>query len=214
MLASALTILAVFLASVAAKGKYYIPEGSPDGTYVHEVDAVTSGVKLFYLGTVANKTRVEVPYPPMPDASSKRSARLDRRTGVSCDSGHRTCLLVLFQPLRVHERFILSPVQSLKALLTVFVCCPTESSQYQQADQQMIDWCGNGADFSGVTSQVYGNAVAYGCDYGNGQDCHASDVSGFYNNVDGTCGPQIAGWWTQSSWKAAYGRTTTGDGYC
>lgn len=83
------------------------------------------------------------------------------------------------------------------------------------AQNALRDLCGNGYFFgSRAIVQVRGSALAFGCNYGNGQTCHASDVSKFYSELDQKCGKAQAGWYSIEDWKASYGRDTNPSGYC
>ncbi|KAK3369424.1 hypothetical protein B0T24DRAFT_668887 [Lasiosphaeria ovina] len=160
MLAPVFTVVADFLASVAAQGMFHIPVGSPDGLYKYLVDAATSEVTLIYLGTAGNATEVIVPYKPL--------AGLKTRLGITG-----------------------RPKMSLE------------------------NWAdATGGSFSSAISRVVYNAVAYGCDYGHGQNSHSSDIRAFYNDIDGTCDTGVPCWYSKPGWAASYGRTNTGTGFC
>ncbi|EKG22373.1 Ankyrin [Macrophomina phaseolina MS6] len=89
-----------------------------------------------------------------------------------------------------------------------------------RAQGKLADMCGGGYYFNSRSiAQVSGGAVAYACNYGNGQTCHSGDVWSFFAQVNSKCGftngaSAGAGWYSVNSWKAAYGRTTTGSGFC
>lgn len=57
-------------------------------------------------------------------------------------------------------------------------------------------------------------AIAYGCDYGNGQYPQTSDLQNFFASIANTCGSNSAGWWSQEDWAASYGVVGSGSGYC
>ncbi|KAK4161704.1 putative mannose-6-phosphate class i protein [Cladorrhinum sp. PSN259] len=74
--------------------------------------------------------------------------------------------------------------------------------------------CGNGLEFDAKSiAFVVGSVVAYGCNYGNGQICHRDDIETFMLSVKAQCGNR-AGWWTEEDWKASYGYTAGGTGFC
>ncbi|KAF2824446.1 hypothetical protein CC86DRAFT_384076 [Ophiobolus disseminans] len=83
------------------------------------------------------------------------------------------------------------------------------------AQRAFAEMCGNGYWFnSRAIAQVWGSAIAYGCNYGNGQTCHSADVWSFYGGIDNGCGYASAGWWSMEEWKASYGREVNPAGYC
>ena len=94
------------------------------------------------------------------------------------------------------------------------------ANTYSVADAttQLSNACGNGYSYSHTVAKISGGAIAYGCDYGNGQTCYFGDVNGFFNSIRGSCGTSgsndRSGWYSKSSWKATYGWTTTGNGVC
>ncbi|GME48628.1 hypothetical protein C8Q74DRAFT_1364003 [Neofusicoccum parvum] len=88
------------------------------------------------------------------------------------------------------------------------------------AQGKLADMCGNGYYFSSKSiAQVSGGAVAFGCNYGNGQTCHKNDLWDFFGQINSVCGfthgsSAGAGWYSRNDWKATYGRTSTGSGFC
>ncbi|KAI0800220.1 hypothetical protein C8Q74DRAFT_398872 [Fomes fomentarius] len=88
------------------------------------------------------------------------------------------------------------------------------------AQGELADMCGNGYFFSSRSvAKVSGDAVAYGCNYGNGQTCHSGDLWSFFGQINSKCGfthgaSAGAGWYAATGWKAAYGRASAGTGFC
>lgn len=72
---------------------------------------------------------------------------------------------------------------------------------------------GNPAFFH-ATSFVSGTAVAYGCDYGNGQHIGGTELTGYMNDIAAACGAGKQGYFNIPSAKASYGVTTAGSGFC
>jgi len=89
------------------------------------------------------------------------------------------------------------------------------SNDRANAATGFANMCGNGL-FFGTFSITYqsGSVVAYGCNYGNGQTCHAGDVNSFLGAVASVCGGNKAGWYGKETWKASYGYTAAGVGIC
>ncbi|GJE86666.1 hypothetical protein PsYK624_027470 [Phanerochaete sordida] len=68
--------------------------------------------------------------------------------------------------------------------------------------------------FFHATSFVSGTAVAYGCDYGNGQHIGGTELTGYINDIAAACGAGKQGYFNIPSAKASYGVTTAGSGFC
>lgn len=89
------------------------------------------------------------------------------------------------------------------------------ASDLNNAQNAFISMCGDGYWFSSrAIALVRGSAIVYGCNYGNGQTCHAGDVASFLGSIDSKCGKAAAGWYSKNEWKASYGRETNPAGYC
>lgn len=74
---------------------------------------------------------------------------------------------------------------------------------------------GGGNAFYGLSVSSYsGGAVAYGCNYGDGQTMDANTFIGFENDLDSTCGNTHAGYYNHPDWKASYGRTQSSQSFC
>ncbi|CAG5158178.1 uncharacterized protein ALTATR162_LOCUS5024 [Alternaria atra] len=84
---------------------------------------------------------------------------------------------------------------------------------WQNAQAGLQQRCGGGLDYNGVISYQYGSAVAYACNYGNGQRCDWSNVGSALNSLRNACYEQ-RGWFSIPSAKLSYGVTTAGHGYC
>lgn len=83
------------------------------------------------------------------------------------------------------------------------------------AADELINLCGNGYYYGTRSISIqYNSAVAYGCNYGGGQTCHAGDLQGFFDQIFGTCGDYAAGYYEKPEWAAAYGVTATSSGFC
>jgi hypothetical protein len=72
----------------------------------------------------------------------------------------------------------------------------------------------NPARFKATITYKYGTAVAYGCNYGNGQECWGDQVNGFFTSLKSTCGNSEKGYYNLPKSKASYGVTDSGSGYC
>lgn len=79
---------------------------------------------------------------------------------------------------------------------------------------------GLGAQFGGsltwyhAISSVYGSAVAYGCDYANGQTIGGVEMTGYQNSISAQCGADKEGYFRLPYVKSSYGRTVAGNGFC
>ena len=82
------------------------------------------------------------------------------------------------------------------------------------AQTQLGNIFGGGFQFFKTISIKSGSAVAYGCDYGNGQTLSNSDFSGYMGSVSTRCGATSAGFFNLPQFKAAYGRTNAGISFC
>ncbi|KAK3990407.1 hypothetical protein QBC44DRAFT_358322 [Cladorrhinum sp. PSN332] len=76
--------------------------------------------------------------------------------------------------------------------------------------------CGAGAHFDNKALAVqHGNVVAYGCNYGvQGQTCHSWDLQSFFDTMAGYCGENKAAFWHKRKWRASWGYTSLGRGFC
>ena len=70
------------------------------------------------------------------------------------------------------------------------------------------------SQFSSSTSYVYGTAIAYGCDYGNGQRMTSTEFHGYISDIINQCGSGTEGYFNLPSSKSSYGLTNSGDGFC
>lgn len=59
-----------------------------------------------------------------------------------------------------------------------------------------------------------GDAVAFGCDYGNGRQSSTDQFNEDMQGVDQKCRVMGAGWWGHPNWKSTYGRTQRGTSFC
>ena len=88
------------------------------------------------------------------------------------------------------------------------------------AQGEFADMCGSGYFFNSRSiAKVYDDAVAYGCNYGNGQTCTSNLMWTFYAQINSKCGfthgaQAGAGWYYSPSLKASYGRASAGTGFC
>lgn len=84
----------------------------------------------------------------------------------------------------------------------------------ENAEKQLASAFAGGSFFRGTISSVSGSAVAYGCDYGNGQTMSSEQFQEFMSALDGQCGAATAGWYSIPDWAASYGRTNAGVSFC
>ncbi|KAH9890724.1 hypothetical protein F4778DRAFT_752061 [Xylariomycetidae sp. FL2044] len=89
-----------------------------------------------------------------------------------------------------------------------------DANDIQNAINGLIGTCGDGRKYSSRISYQYGNAVAFGCNYGSGQTCYAKDLRSMFTSVEQKCGTSGAGWYSKPSWKASYGYTSVSNSYC
>ncbi|KAI9646281.1 hypothetical protein NHQ30_005722 [Ciborinia camelliae] len=80
------------------------------------------------------------------------------------------------------------------------------TSDYQVALQGLANYFGNGQKFSRKIWYTYGNAVVFGCDYGDGQQVTSAQLYSDLGAVDAACGNAKTGWYDHEPWKASYGR--------
>jgi hypothetical protein len=89
-----------------------------------------------------------------------------------------------------------------------------DATSLRNAEDGLAGICGQGLEFRQSISYQWGSAIAYGCNYGNGQTCHSGDVRRFYNGLTNACGGSQTGWTTINEWHATYGVTVVGTGFC
>ncbi|RYP05520.1 hypothetical protein DL765_009820 [Monosporascus sp. GIB2] len=83
------------------------------------------------------------------------------------------------------------------------------------AEQGLERMYQDGGSFSGKsTSYKYGSAVAYGCNYGNGQTITGSWLAAQYAAIGQKCGSNSPGWVAYPDWKSSYGVDQSGVGFC
>lgn len=84
------------------------------------------------------------------------------------------------------------------------------------AEDGLVGYCNwdDPAVFSKAISYQSGNAVAYGCNYGNGQKCYGNQIQPFFNQLTSDCGGNQAAWYSYPDWKVSYGVTGVGNSYC
>jgi len=166
------------------EGSFMIPEGSPDGLYIGAIDADGSPT-LEYLG-------------PGPADSANTSTLASRDS----PSAHGETLYAL------------------EARAPTGVYCQTwlnmNTDDRSSANSALIKACGSGGLYfsSKSIASVRGSAIAYGCNYGNGQTCYGRDLDLFFLNLGFNCGLDKAAWWSQQNWKASYGYTVSGQKFC
>ncbi|KZW03773.1 hypothetical protein EXIGLDRAFT_827733 [Exidia glandulosa HHB12029] len=104
-----------------------------------------------------------------------------------------------------------------------YVACTgygVNANDVAKAQTNFVSMCGSGYYFASRSiAVVSGLGVAYGCNYGNGQTCHSGDIASFFSQINSQCGlqsggPAGAGWYSANDWKASYGRTSVGTGFC
>ena len=94
-----------------------------------------------------------------------------------------------------------------------------QSLTFQPADgQAAIQGLANTLDsnnqFYHAISYSSGTAVAYGCDYAHGQSISGADMTSYLTMLTEACGQGKEGYFSLPDWKASYGITTSGDGFC
>ena len=84
------------------------------------------------------------------------------------------------------------------------------------AEKGLADTFGKGPFTWGGRAITYtsGTVTAFGCNYGNGQQSYSATFMDDMGNVDSKCGTNGAGWYGHNEWKATYGRTLLGQGFC
>ncbi|CAF3456589.1 unnamed protein product [Rotaria sp. Silwood1] len=70
------------------------------------------------------------------------------------------------------------------------------------------------AFYAKSVSSYYGSAVAFGCNYGNGQHMDANFFIQEQNLINNKCGSGRGGWSSHESWKSSYGRTSASKSFC
>ncbi|KAJ6473879.1 hypothetical protein C8R45DRAFT_1103548 [Mycena sanguinolenta] len=89
------------------------------------------------------------------------------------------------------------------------------AGDFAQADQMLANFFGNGNTFKGKDiAYYYGSAVAFGCNYGNGQTDTASQWDSNVNDINQDCGVAGSGWYSYPSSKASFGRTLSSESFC
>ena len=63
-------------------------------------------------------------------------------------------------------------------------------------------------------SYKIGTAVAYGCNYGDGQTVTGDFLAAQFGNIAGQCGGSSGGYVSYPDWKASYGIDSAAAGYC
>jgi|SRR5579862_8871765 len=87
-------------------------------------------------------------------------------------------------------------------------------SDFLGAEGGLAVFFGTGQSFVGTQTYKSGNAVAFGCDYGNGQEYTACQLTSDVQAIDALCGQGGAGWSSHESWKSTYGRTLLSESFC
>lgn len=88
-------------------------------------------------------------------------------------------------------------------------------SDIQAAQGGLAGFFGNGnAFYAKSVSNYNGGAVAFGCNYGNGQTMDANTFNGFMSSLDTACGNTHAAYYNHPDWKASYGRTQSSSSFC
>lgn len=88
-------------------------------------------------------------------------------------------------------------------------------SDIQAAQGGLANFFGGGNAFYAKSVSSYsGSAVAYGCNYGNGQTMDSNTFNEFMSDLDVNCGNTHAGYYNHPDWKASYGRTQSSQSFC
>ncbi|KAI0319775.1 hypothetical protein OF83DRAFT_1169917 [Amylostereum chailletii] len=89
------------------------------------------------------------------------------------------------------------------------------ASDISNAEHALANFFGGGTSFFGSSVSMYsGSAVAYGCNYGNGQTMSSQEFLGYVSVLDAKCGGQNAAYYNLPSSKSSYGRTASSQGFC
>lgn len=73
----------------------------------------------------------------------------------------------------------------------------------------------NGGSFSDKSvSFKYGSVVAYGCNYGHGQNITGTWLAAQFGQIAAECGATDGGWVSYPEWKASYGLDSSRAGFC
>jgi hypothetical protein len=76
------------------------------------------------------------------------------------------------------------------------------ASDFAQADQTLANFFRDGNTFMGKDiAYYYGSAVAFGCNYGNGQTVAAEQWNNNVNAINQQCGVAGSGWYSYPSSK-------------
>lgn len=82
------------------------------------------------------------------------------------------------------------------------------------AVEALVDAC-HDTYFSKAIALQRGGVVVYGCDYGTtGQRCNGFSIAPFFKSIGEACTMGRAGWYQEAEWKASYGYTRAGVGFC
>ena len=99
-----------------------------------------------------------------------------------------------------------------RPLLTVAAAVLVFVGTMASATLLKTDFIGSFTDKT--TSYKWGSAVAYGCNYGNGQTVTGSWLAAQFASIAQECGSSTAGWIAYPDWKASYGIDNSGVGFC
>ncbi|KAJ4154826.1 hypothetical protein LMH87_000102 [Akanthomyces muscarius] len=82
------------------------------------------------------------------------------------------------------------------------------------AVEALVDAC-HDTYFSKAIALQRGGVVVYGCDYSTvGQRCNGFSIAPFFKSIGEVCTLGRAGWYQEAEWKASYGYTRAGVGFC
>lgn len=82
------------------------------------------------------------------------------------------------------------------------------------AVEALVDAC-HDTYFAKAIALQRGGVVVYGCDYGTtGQRCNGYSIAPFFKSIGEVCTLGRAGWYQEVDWKASYGYTRAGVGFC
>ncbi|CAF0820613.1 unnamed protein product [Didymodactylos carnosus] len=89
------------------------------------------------------------------------------------------------------------------------------TADMDKAIEGLAQFFGTGNSFyARSVSSYYGSAVAFGCNYGNGQHMDAEFFRNEQNLINTKCGSGRGGWNGHESWKSSYGRTSAAKSFC
>ena len=178
----------LFIAATTVSAGFVHPPGSTDGIYVHTIDAHGNPVNTF-IG----------PSSHLKDAPHLIKALKERQTGPAPSK------------IKMKARYA-GPTGN------EGVNC---DSGVQGDPQDLVDAefilgfaCDSLQWWYHAISSVSLGAVAYACDYGNGNHCDDETMANYQSDIDSACSNNTAGWYSIHNYLYATGRTNVGEQFC